>query len=82
MGLKTQKELGDMFLIVGHTDDGVKHWIHYDAEKQKYYPRNQKIGACAWHGHQTFEVIRFLLSDETLSIRKYEAEKLEDGKKE
>ena len=69
--------LSDECSIVGYTDDGVKHWIHYDASIQKYYPVAQEAGACVWHSHQTDGVITALEQDETMSIKKFTAEKIE-----
>ena len=69
------KTVNEMYTIVGYTDDGVKHWIHFDTSNSKYYPVKQKAGACGWFKNKTQTVIDALEADETLSIRKYSAEK-------
>lgn len=76
-GITSEADISDGYFVVGYTDDGIKHWIHYNAEEQHYFPAPQEAGACVWHCYQTDNVIERLKQDKTISIKEFSVEKIE-----
>lgn len=65
-----------MNYIIGYSQEGVKHWIHFDGPTFKYILENQQLGACLFEAEKVLDVIKSLESDESLPIRNFTSEKI------
>lgn len=75
-------DMDNLYLIVGYSDESVKHWIHYDAGKGIYYLDKQEAGACLWNKNQVEGKIKMFEAMSSITIKNLTSEKLQSNEKD